>query len=71
MYRTPISEGFRAIRDRTMLEISFEPTTVLGLLVRLSLFEFALAFPTTGCIVFSTRFCSGGGYTQPITTSQR
>ena len=30
-YETPLSEGFRAVRDLTPLQISLEPTSVLGL----------------------------------------
>lgn len=30
-YRTPVSEGFRAIRDRALLDITLAPDTVLGL----------------------------------------
>lgn len=45
LYRTPISEGFRAIRDRTLLEISFEPTTVLGLFGAVIFIRILRAFP--------------------------
>lgn len=31
LYSTPISEGFRALRDRSLLDITIAPTTVLGL----------------------------------------
>ena len=44
-YRTPISEGFRAIRDRTLLEISFEPTTVAGLFASVIFIRIVRAFP--------------------------
>lgn len=46
LYETPVSEGFRAIRDRTMLEISFEPTTVLGLLGAVIFVRICTAFPS-------------------------
>ena len=45
LYETPVSEGFRAVRDRTMLEISFEPTTVLGLLGAVIFVRICTAFP--------------------------
>lgn len=45
LYRTPLSEGFRAIRDRAMLEISIEPTTVFGLFAAVILIRIARAFP--------------------------
>lgn len=32
LYRTPVSEGFRALRDMAPLHIEFQPTTVLGLI---------------------------------------
>jgi len=45
MYRTPVSEGFRAIRDRAMLEMSLEPTTVLGLFGAVIFMRICTAFP--------------------------
>jgi hypothetical protein len=45
MYRTPVSEGFRAIRDRTLLEINLEPTTVLGLFGAVIFIRICTAFP--------------------------
>lgn len=45
LYRTPVSEGFRAIRDRTFLEISIEPTTVLGLFGAVIFIRICTAFP--------------------------
>lgn len=45
LYRTPVSEGFRAIRDRSMLEMSFEPTTVFGLFGAVILIRVLRAFP--------------------------
>jgi len=45
IYRTPISEGFRAIRDRTLLEISLEPTTVFGLFAAVIFIRICRAFP--------------------------
>ena len=45
MYRTPVSEGFRAIRDRGMLEISIEPTTVFGLFAAVIFIRICTAFP--------------------------
>lgn len=32
-YQTPISEGFKAVRDLTPLHVSFAPTSVLGLVI--------------------------------------
>ncbi|MEE4383887.1 MAG: hypothetical protein V2J02_17940, partial [Pseudomonadales bacterium] len=45
LYRTPVSEGFRAIRDRAMLEITLEPTTVAGLFGAVIFIEICKAFP--------------------------
>jgi sterol desaturase/sphingolipid hydroxylase (fatty acid hydroxylase superfamily) len=45
LYRTPVSEGFRAIRDRAMLEISLEPTTVFGLFGAVIFIDICKAFP--------------------------
>lgn len=45
VYSTPVSEGFRAIRDRTMLEISVEPTTMFGVLAAVILIRICRAFP--------------------------
>lgn len=32
LYRTPVSDGFQALRDMSPLQIEFQPTTVIGLI---------------------------------------
>ena len=67
MYRTPVSDGFLALRDMSPLQIEFQPTTVLGLIAMLVI-RFTSSFSTTGCIGFSMNPCFGGVCTQRITT---
>ena len=45
MYRTPISEGFAAVRDRSLFEITLEPTTVAGLFGAVLFMRICTAFP--------------------------
>ena len=44
VYKTPVSEGFRAIRDRSPLDISFAPETVWGLVAAALLLRICSSF---------------------------
>lgn len=70
-YRTPVSEGFRAVRDFAPLQITIEPETVGGLIAAALRFVSVRALFITGYIGFNTSLCSGGVCMPPTTTSQR
>ena len=44
MYRTPVSDGFLALRDMSPLQIEFQPTTVLGLIGAMLVIRFTSSF---------------------------
>jgi sterol desaturase/sphingolipid hydroxylase (fatty acid hydroxylase superfamily) len=44
LYRTPVSEGFRSLRDISPLQIEFQPTTVLGLIGAMLVIRFTSSF---------------------------
>ena len=44
LYRTPVSEGFQALRDMSPLQIEFQPTTVLGLIGAMLAIRFTSSF---------------------------
>ena len=44
LYRTPVSEGFLALRDMSPLQIEFQPSTVLGLIGAMLVIRFTSSF---------------------------
>ena len=71
LYRTPVSEGFLALRDMSPLQIEFQPSTVLGLISAMLVIRFTSSFFYYGCTAFSMSLCSGGECMRPITTLRR